>query len=155
MFEMMAGRSPFHLAGTDNEQDAENELFQVILERQIRIPRTLSVRAANVLKGFLNKDPQLRLGCKLDIEEGLSDIKNNPFFKDHIDWVALERRQVAPPFRPDVENDRDLNRFDADFTSQAPALTPDNPDEIAKIDQSEFEGFEFVNPLQLGREDVV
>lgn len=52
---MLAGRSPFHLAGNEDEQDAENRLFQVILERQIRIPRNLTVRAANVLKGFLNK----------------------------------------------------------------------------------------------------
>jgi atypical protein kinase C iota type len=52
---MMAGRSPFHLADNNDEADAENQLFQVILERQIRIPRNLTVRAANVLKGFLNK----------------------------------------------------------------------------------------------------
>jgi hypothetical protein len=48
-----------------------------------------------------------------------------------------------------------LSRFDTSFTGEAPTLTPDDPDEIARIDQSEFEGFEFVNPLQLGREDVV
>lgn len=29
--------------------------FTVILEKQIRIPRSLSVKAASVLKGFLNK----------------------------------------------------------------------------------------------------
>jgi atypical protein kinase C iota type len=56
---MMAGRSPFHLVGNDDEADAENKLFQVILERQIRIPRNLTVRAANVLKGFLNKVSRL------------------------------------------------------------------------------------------------
>lgn len=67
----------------------------------------------------------------------------------------MERRQVIPPFKPDVENDRDLSRFDTSFTVEQPTLTPDDPEEIARIDQSEFEGFEFVNPLQLGREDVV
>jgi atypical protein kinase C iota type len=52
---MMAGRSPFNVPGGEDEYNAEDKLFQVILERQIRIPRNLSVRAANVLKGFLNK----------------------------------------------------------------------------------------------------
>ena len=30
-------------------------IVKMILERQIRIPRCLSVRAAQILKGFLNK----------------------------------------------------------------------------------------------------
>lgn len=34
--------------------------FAVILEKQIRIPRSLSVKAASVLKGFLNKVKQTR-----------------------------------------------------------------------------------------------
>ncbi|CAD5212725.1 unnamed protein product [Bursaphelenchus okinawaensis] len=155
MYEMMAGRSPFQLPGNENEENAEDTLFHTILERQIRIPRHLSVRAANVLKGFLNKDPTLRLGCKKDIEEGMGDIKMNGFFRDNIDWAALERRQVLPPYNPNVAGDRDLRRFDVNFTNESPRLTPDDPAEIARLDQSEFEGFEYVNPLQLEREDVV
>ncbi len=52
-FEMMAGRSPFEI----NENPAENpdlntedHLFQIILEKPIRIPRSLSVKASSVLK---------------------------------------------------------------------------------------------------------
>lgn len=89
MYEMMAGRSPFQLPGNEDEQNAEDHLFHTILERQIRIPRHLTVRAANVLKGFLNKDPQLRLGCKKDIEEGMNDIKQNAYFRESIDWNAV------------------------------------------------------------------
>lgn len=57
MYEMMAGRSPFDVVGMagDAEQNTEDYLFQIILEKQIRIPRSLSVKAATVLKGFLNK----------------------------------------------------------------------------------------------------
>ncbi|KAK6054075.1 kinase domain protein [Cooperia oncophora] len=94
----------------------------IILEKQIRIPRSLSVKAASVLKQFLNK---------------------------------LEQRQVAPPYNPSVENDRDLQHFDTQFTDEAPNLTPDDPNVIAKIDQSEFDGFEYVNPLQMSKEDAV
>lgn len=41
------------------------------------------------------------------------------------------------------------------FTDELPQLSPDNPDVIARIDQSEFDGFEYVNPLQMSREDSV
>ena len=36
-----------------------NNVTQVILEKVIRIPRSLSHPASNVLKGFLNKNPQV------------------------------------------------------------------------------------------------
>ncbi|KAL3093152.1 hypothetical protein niasHT_022602 [Heterodera trifolii] len=156
MFEMMAGRSPFHLPTTEeDEQTAEDLLFKMIMEHQIRIPRHLSVRAANVLKGFLNKNPSERLGCKTDLEEGLADIKMNSFFKSNIDWELLEQRQITPPYNPNVSGDRDLQRFDTSFTNGNPSLTPDSPSVIARIDQSEFEGFEYVNPLIFNKEDAV
>ncbi|PIO61332.1 kinase domain protein, partial [Teladorsagia circumcincta] len=157
MYEMMAGRSPFDIVGAagDPDQNTEDYLFQIILEKQIRIPRSLSVKAASVLKQFLNKDPSERLGCKTDIEESLTEMKEHPFFKNTVDWEALEQRQVAPPYNPSVENDRDLQHFDTQFTDEAPNLTPDDPNVIAKIDQSEFDGFEYVNPLQMSKEDAV
>lgn len=71
------------------------------------------------------------------------------------DSLQLEQRQVAPPYNPSVENDRDLQHFDTQFTDEAPTLTPDDPNVIAKIDQSEFDGFEYVNPLQMSKEDAV
>ena len=93
---MLAGRSPFDIVGaTDNpDQNTEDYLFQVtkpaenptqllyfkvILEKTIRIPRSLSVKAASILKGFLNKNPADRLGCHRD--SGFGEIMNHPFFK--------------------------------------------------------------------------
>ena len=96
MFEMMAGRSPFDTGapmGADNpDQNTEELLFQVILEKVIRIPRSLSVRAAKVLKEFLTKNPEERLGCG---EGKFQDIINHDFFRT-IDWTMLERKQVTP-----------------------------------------------------------
>ena len=97
MYEMMAGRSPFDTGptmGADNpDQNTEELLFQVILERVIRIPRSLSVRASKVLKGFLNKNPEQRLGC--EGENGFQDIVNHDFFRT-IDWRLLEEKQLNP-----------------------------------------------------------
>lgn len=61
-------------------------LLKVILEKTIRIPRSLSVKAASVLKGFLNKNPADRLGCHR--ETGFYDIANHPFFKS-IEWEPV------------------------------------------------------------------
>lgn len=56
------------------------------MEKTIRIPRSLSVKAASVLKGFLNKNPIDRLGCTR--ETGFYDIITHPFFKS-IDWEMV------------------------------------------------------------------
>jgi atypical protein kinase C iota type len=107
LYEMLAGRSPFDTSGAENIeqvsnicsnrlrrsihsssflQNTEDFLFQVILEKTIRIPRSLSVKAASVLKGFLNKIPSERLGCQR--ENGFLDIINHQFFKT-IDWEMV------------------------------------------------------------------
>uniref|UniRef100_A0A452U4J5 protein kinase C n=1 Tax=Ursus maritimus TaxID=29073 RepID=A0A452U4J5_URSMA len=150
MFEMMAGRSPFDIVGSsDNpDQNTEDYLFQVILEKQIRIPRSLSVKAASVLKSFLNKDPKERLGCHP--QTGFADIQGHPFFRN-VDWDMMEQKQVVPPFKPNISGEFGLDNFDSQFTNEPVQLTPDDE----KIDQSEFEGFEYINPLLMSAEECV
>jgi len=154
LYEMLAGRSPFDIVGaTDNpDQNTEDYLFQVILEKTIRIPRSLSVKAASILKGFLNKNPADRLGCNR--EHGFMEIMTHPFFKT-IEWELLEQKQIPPPYRPRLESERDLANFPPEFTDEPVQLTPDDPSIIGKIDQTEFDGFEYVNPLLMSAEDVV
>lgn len=147
LYEMLAGKSPF-----DTHDSSEDALFQTILEKTIRIPRSLSVRAQNVLRAFLKKDPSERLGC--DPDKGFAEIKSNEFFKG-IDWEQLEKRQVQPPYTPPTNSDRDLAHFDPDFTRLPVCFTPDNQELISRLDQSEFEGFEYVNPLLMSVEDTV
>ncbi|XP_052821056.1 protein kinase C iota type-like isoform X1 [Mya arenaria] len=154
MFEMLAGRSPFDVVGNqDNpDQNTEDYLFQIILEKTIRIPRSLSVKAASVLKGFLNKNQKERLGCHA--QSGFADIQSHAFFRT-IDWEMLQNKQIAPPYRPSLKGERDLEHFDPAFTNEPVQLTPDDPKIIEKIDQSEFDGFEYVNPLLMSMEDCV
>uniref|UniRef100_A0A672KRA9 protein kinase C n=1 Tax=Sinocyclocheilus grahami TaxID=75366 RepID=A0A672KRA9_SINGR len=124
----------------------------VILEKPIRIPRSLSVKAASVLKGFLNKDPKERLGCQ--VQTGFTDIKSHTFFRS-IDWDQLEQKQVTPPFKPQITDDYGLDNFDTQFTNEPVQLTPDDEDVIKRIDQSEFEGFDYINPLLLSNEETI
>merc|ERR1712004_651584 len=96
LYEMLAGRSPFDVVGaTENpDQNTEDYLFQVILKKTIRIPRSLSVRAASILKGFLNKNPVDRLGCNSDA--GFTEIMTHQFFKS-IEWELLEQNRFHHP----------------------------------------------------------
>ncbi|XP_035828559.1 atypical protein kinase C isoform X1 [Aplysia californica] len=154
MYEMLAGRSPFDAVGNaDNpDQNTEDYLFQIILEKPIRIPRSLSVKAASLLKGFLNKAPAERLGCHP--ATGFSDIQSHPFYRS-INWEMLEQKQIVPPYKPYIRHERDLEHFDPAFTNEPVRLTPDDPSAINEIDQSEFDGFEYVNPLLMSMEDCV
>ncbi|CAH1772822.1 unnamed protein product [Owenia fusiformis] len=154
MFEMLAGRSPFDIVGAaDNpDQNTEDYLFQVILEKTIRIPRSLSVKAASILKGFLNKNPKERLGCHPGT--GFTDITSHPFYRS-IDWELLEQKHITPPYKPPLKSERDLEHFDKQFTDEPVILTPDDTKTINKIDQSEFDGFEYINPLLMSSEDCV
>ncbi|KAG8581218.1 hypothetical protein GDO81_007590 [Engystomops pustulosus] len=124
----------------------------VILEKQIRIPRSLSVKAASVLKSFLNKEPKDRLGCHP--QTGFADIQGHQFFRN-VDWDMMEQRQVVPPFKPNISGEFGLDNFDAQFTNEPVQLTPDDEDVVRKIDQSEFEGFEYINPLLMSAEECV
>lgn len=154
LFEMLVGRSPFDIVGqTDNpDQNSEDFLFQVILEKPIRVPRSLSVKAASILKGFLNKNPAERLGSNVSLR--VVEIQSHPFFKT-VDWEQLYAKQVAPPYKPLMKSDSDLDHFDPTFTAEPVQLTPDDMKIISKIDQSEFEGFEYINPLLMSQEDCV
>lgn len=71
--------------------------LSVILEKPIRIPRSLSVKASSCLKGFLNKDPSERLGCHL--QTGFGDIMSHLFFRP-IDWDAVRCKDLSHNFVP-------------------------------------------------------
>ena len=155
LYEMLAGRSPFDIAnmtGDNPDQNTEDYLFQFILEKTIRIPRNISVKGQSVLRGFLNKNPLERLGCNPGT--GFQDVQSHPFFRP-IDWERLEAKQITPPYKPRIEGDHDLEHFDPQFTNEPVQLTPDDTRAIDEIDQSEFEGFEYVNPLLMSLEDCV
>ncbi|KAF0992139.1 hypothetical protein HZS_6079 [Henneguya salminicola] len=144
-FEMLAGRSPFDvaLASQNVELQTEEFLFQMILERDIKVPRFLSVKTGDFILQLLKKDPTERLACKRNIE--FNEFKSHPFFKG-FDWKDIEKKKLKPPFSPKLENDMDHNNFDPVFTSEPIQLTPDDPLSLNDFNQSEFDGFEYINP---------
>lgn len=135
MYEMMAGQPPF-------EADNEDELFEAILHDEVLYPVWLSREANSILRGFLTKNSARRLGCQPGIGE--RQIKGHAFFRV-IDWDRLEKRELPPPFRPQVRSKRDFSNFDVDFISEHAKLTPVEDEIVKSINQADFEGFTFTN----------
>uniref|UniRef100_A0A3Q1BCX6 Protein kinase C n=1 Tax=Amphiprion ocellaris TaxID=80972 RepID=A0A3Q1BCX6_AMPOC len=134
MYEMMAGQPPF-------EADNEDDLFESILHDDVLYPVWLSKEAVSILRAFMTKSPNKRLGCVL--AQGLEEaIKLHPFFRE-IDWTLLEQRKIRPPFKPRIKTKRDVNNFDQDFTREEPVLTPVEDSIIKQINQDEFKGFSY------------
>ncbi|XP_064302141.1 protein kinase C epsilon type [Phalacrocorax carbo] len=134
MYEMMAGQPPF-------EADNEDDLFESILHDDVLYPVWLSKEAVSILKAFMTKNPNKRLGCVAS-QNGEDAIKQHPFFKE-IDWVLLEQRKIKPPFKPRIKTKRDVNNFDQDFTREEPVLTLVDETIIKQINQEEFKGFSY------------
>uniref|UniRef100_A0A9J7YN38 protein kinase C n=1 Tax=Cyprinus carpio carpio TaxID=630221 RepID=A0A9J7YN38_CYPCA len=146
MFEMMAGRSPFDIITDNPDMNTEEYLFQ---GEEILFPNIFHTFSQI---SFLNTLHFSSLICWLNT--GFTDIKSHTFFRS-IDWDQLEQKQVTPPFKPQITDDYGLDNFDTQFTNEPVQLTPDDEDVIKRIDQSEFEGFEYINPLLLSNEETV
>lgn len=147
VFEMCCGWSPFYAEDTQ-------QMYKNIAFGKVRFPRdALSTEGRNFVKGLLNRNPKHRLGAQDDAKELMA----HPFFHD-VDWAALGRKEVIPPFKPKLKSDTDTSNFDPEFTNalennnslndRAAALangfmaasTPLSPGM-----QANFKGFTFVN----------
>lgn len=152
VFEMCCGWSPFYAEDTQ-------QMYKNIAFGKVRFPRdALSAEGRNFVKGLLNRNPKHRLGANNDANELMA----HPFFSD-IDWDALSRKELIPPFKPKLKSDADTSNFDPEFTNaldlsaslnhRAAALanglmasTPLSPGM-----QANFKGFTFVNESSVER----
>jgi serine/threonine protein kinase len=106
VFEMCCGWSPFYAEDTQ-------QMYKNIAFGKVRFPRdALSTEGRNFVKGLLNRNPKHRLGATRDAEE----LKAHPFFAD-VDWDALHKKNVVPPFKPKLKGELDVSNFDPEFTN--------------------------------------
>ncbi|OQV25171.1 Serine/threonine-protein kinase N2 [Hypsibius exemplaris] len=135
IFEMLVGESPF--PGEDEE-----EVFDSIVNEEVKYPRFLTIDAVGIIKKLLRKNPEKRLGAgELDAEE----IKKQPFFRS-IKWVELLAKKMKPPFVPKITHREDVSNFDPEFTTQKAVLTPPKDRRKLNVDEHElFHDFEYVS----------
>lgn len=120
IFEMLVGESPF-------PGDDEEEVFDSIVNDEVRYPRFLSLEAIAIMRRvssflisldngrntnfpllnlqLLRKNPERRLGAS---ERDAEDVKKQAFFR-HVHWEDLLARRLKPPFVPTIVSDSSLN----------------------------------------------
>lgn len=152
VFEMCCGWSPFYAEDTQ-------QMYKNIAFGKVRFPRdALSVEGRNFVKGLLNRNPNHRLGAKGDADELMA----HPFFDD-VDWQALGRKALVPPFKPKLKGELDTSNFDPEFTNAltagnasslnaraaavAAGMNPETP--LSPTLQTAFKGFTFVDESTL------
>ncbi|XP_034401076.1 serine/threonine-protein kinase N1 isoform X1 [Cyclopterus lumpus] len=137
IYEMLVGESPF-------PGDDEEEVFDSIVNDEVRYPRFLSTEAIGIMRRLLRRNPERRLGSG---EKDAEEVKKQPFFRN-VDWEALLQRKAPPPFIPSIVGKEDVSNFDEEFTTEAPALTPPRePRVLSRKDQDSFREFDYVSDL--------
>uniref|UniRef100_A0A3Q0SWH8 protein kinase C n=1 Tax=Amphilophus citrinellus TaxID=61819 RepID=A0A3Q0SWH8_AMPCI len=134
IFEMLVGESPF-------PGDDEEEVFDSIVNDEVRYPRFLSTEAISIMRRLLRRSPERRLGAG---ERDAEEVKKHLFFRT-IDWTALLAKKVKPPFVPTIQGNNDVSNFDDEFTSEAPILTPPRePRVLCSEEQNLFSDFDYI-----------
>uniref|UniRef100_A0A674MTN5 Protein kinase C n=1 Tax=Takifugu rubripes TaxID=31033 RepID=A0A674MTN5_TAKRU len=128
VYEMLIGQSPF-------QGDDEDELFDSIRTDTPHYPRWISKESKSLIELLFERDPSRRLGV-------VGDIRTHPFFRT-INWSALEKREVEPPFKPKVKSPSDCSNFDREFLNEKPRLSHGDKMLIDSMDQAAFAGFSF------------
>uniref|UniRef100_A0A8C8EXD1 protein kinase C n=1 Tax=Oncorhynchus tshawytscha TaxID=74940 RepID=A0A8C8EXD1_ONCTS len=137
VYEMLVGESPF-------PGDDEEEVFDSIVNDEVRYPRFLSTEAIGIMRRLLRRNPDRRLGSG---EKDADDVKKQSFFRG-VDWEALLQRRLPPPFVPNIRGREDVSNFDEEFTAETPALTPPRERRtLSRKDQDCFKDFDYVSDL--------
>ncbi|XP_077834057.1 serine/threonine-protein kinase N1 isoform X5 [Macaca mulatta] len=134
LYEMLVGESPF-------PGDDEEEVFDSIVNDEVRYPRFLSAEAIGIMRRLLRRNPERRLGSS---ERDAEDVKKQPFFRT-LGWEALLARRLPPPFVPTLSGRTDVSNFDEEFTGEAPTLSPPRDARpLTAAEQAAFLDFDFV-----------
>ncbi|KAF9485222.1 kinase-like protein [Pholiota conissans] len=97
-YELIFHKRPFD--GRNSEA-----MTQAILKTPLKFPENVaqhcSAEGVLALKGFIERDPNTRLGCRPN-GQGIEDVHNHPWFTG-IDWDNLDSKEIQPPFVPDMK----------------------------------------------------
>ncbi|GMF62520.1 unnamed protein product [[Candida] boidinii] len=130
LYEMLTSLPPFY------DEDV-NIMYKKILHDPLVFPNYLDSKTCSLIKGLLNRDPRKRLGYN-----GVSEIKNNPFFDD-VDWNKLNSKGYIPPYKPPVKDNSDTSNISSEFTNEKP-MDSVVDDYLSESVQKQFGGWTYV-----------
>lgn len=130
IYEMLCGVPPFYSRSRD-------ALFDKILRQKIRFPNYFSRESIDIIKQLMQRNPKYRLGSR----NGAKEVQVHIFFSS-MDWDALYRREVEPPFRPRLSKDKHGVEGGANFDPEFTGMPIHSP-ETSKRKYAPFEEFTF------------
>jgi len=110
VYEMIHGLPPYYNRNRE-------KMYRSILHDKLEFPDHMNTECKDFLRSLLIRDPNLRLGYN-----GVDEIKAHQYFQN-IDWVKLDKKELDPPYRPDVKSDSDVQHIDDTFTNMPAAVT--------------------------------
>jgi serine/threonine protein kinase len=132
LYVMLTGFYPF--AGNDFD-----EILISIRMNKIRFPPKMNSSAISLIQGLLVKNPVQRLGSGAS---GADEIRRHAYFSN-VDWNAVLKKEVTPPFAPEILNVEDVSNFDSEFTVETPLLT--RLSERYNVADESLNSFDFVS----------
>ncbi|KAJ3124133.1 RAC-alpha serine/threonine-protein kinase [Nowakowskiella sp. JEL0407] len=120
LFEMLCGFHPFY---HENREEIKDRILYGLIEFPEEILHESPI-AVNLIRELLQRDVKKRLGCQ-GVEPGMGgyEIQTHEFFQE-IDFFKLFRKEISPPFLPELVDDFDVRFFDEQFTEEPALLTP-------------------------------
>jgi serum/glucocorticoid-regulated kinase 2 len=123
-FRLIVGYLPFLTTNV-------NKLFEMIVNRNPKIPSMVDPAAADLIRQLLVKEPGKRLGAIG------TDIEAHPYFEG-LDWEAVARMEVATEFQPVVSREDEVANFDETFTSERVAVSFGGESSVVEVPVSNF-----------------
>merc|ERR1712193_434218 len=113
IYEMIVGQPPF----CDEEPMG---IYQKILAGKIYFPKYFDKNAKTLVKKLLTADLSKRYG---NLKDGADDILKHKWFAS-LDWQKLEAKEITPPYKPQVKDDKDMSNYEniPDSAEQPPAV---------------------------------
>jgi len=139
IYEMLTGLPPYYT------RDRE-KLFERIRKAELVYPGHMSAGAKSLCQGLLRRDPNSRLGGADD-----GEVMQHEFWGS-LDWTAVLKRKVAPPFKPNVANIADVKYFEREFV-ELPVINSEQQTSTQgsrhnSVDPLKLEGFTYQGKTQ-------
>ena len=144
-YECLIGQRPY-------EGNSHSEVKQILNEENIAIENdgTVSDLCRNLINGLLAKEPNNRLGSQY----GISELKENPFFRG-FNWDFLKRRKYVSPITQIINYSKSKNRnfeelFDENYCNKNEEISENEKNRYSQIINNEnysnyFRQYTFIN----------